>query len=316
MRILSLVTSAHARFYRQQLARLRARGHTVETVAVPGRSVEDGIQFEGRTPLTYARYYPRAVAASLRDYDVVHANYGLTGPPAVVQPFHPVVLTLWGSDVMGEYAWLSRLCSRLADATVVMSEPMADAVGRDCHVIPHGVDFETFRPLPRDTAREKVGWDPDAYHVLFPYGPSRQVKNYPRAEHIVELARPELDDRVELQTMTGLAHEEVPWYMNAADAMVLTSKREGSPNTVKEALACNCPVISVDVGDVKDRLDGATLSTAESDDELLADALVNALRSDEDANGREVVSEIRLEHQVDRIEALLRSVSRGEVVGS
>lgn len=310
MQILSLVSNGDSKFYRQQVAGLRARGHVVDTLAVPGRRRENGSDLETRSVTTYAAYYARAVAAQLGEYDLVHAHYGLTAPPAVVPPDHPVVLTLWGSDLMGEYGWLSRTCSRFADAVVVMSQEMADQLDGDCHVIPHGVDFDRFRPMPQAEARAELGWDRDAHHVLFPYGPSRQVKDFPRARRIVERARPEIDAPVELQTMTGVAHERVPRYMNAADALLLTSKREGSPNTVKEALACNCPVIATDVGDVAERLDGVAHSTAASDDAELADALVETLRAGERSDGREAISHLSRENQLDQIESVYRSVAR------
>lgn len=313
MRILSLVSNSDSKFYRQQVDGLRARGHTVETVAVPGRRAENGGELERRSVPVYLKYYLRAVAAKSGEYDLVHANYGLTAPPALAPPFHPVVLSLWGSDLMGEYGWLSRVCSRFSDAVVVMSEEMADHLGTECHVVPHGVDFDRFRPLPRTRARAELEWDPDAHHVLFPYAPSRDVKDFPRAKRIVERLRSRLDEPVELQTMSGVPHDRVPLYMNAADAALLTSKREGSPNTVKEALACNCPVIATDVGDVAERVDDVAHSTAASDDDVLASTLLAALRAGERSDGREAVRDLRLERQLDRIEGVYRSVSRREV---
>ena len=96
--------------------------------------------------------------------------------------------------------------------------------------------------------------------------------------------------------------------MNAADALILTSKREGSPNTVKEALACNLPVIATDVGDVSDRLDDVTYSTASSDNDVLVEALSDTLRASERSNGREVVADLGVENQITKIEAVYESV--------
>ncbi len=311
MRILSLVTSDHAKFYRQQVAGLRDRGHTVRTVSLSGTKVEDGIDKGGRSPAAYLRYYPRAVAAAAGEYDIVHANYGLTAPPAVVQPFQPVVLSLWGSDVMGKYGAVSEFCSRFADEVVVMSEEMDAELACDCHVIPHGIDLQRFKPQPQSKARDALGWDHDTRYVLFPYSPSRSVKNYPRAKRIVESARSGIDAPVEITTMSGEPHERVPLYMNAADALVLSSKREGSPNTVKEAMACNLPVISVAVGDVEAQLAGVSQSTASSDDDELAAALKTVLAAPERSNGREAVAYLALDRQLDRIESVYESVLPG-----
>ncbi len=311
MRILSLVTSDYAKFYKQQVAGLRERGHTVRTVSLSGTKVEDGVDTGSRSPTAYLRFYPRAVAAAAGEYDLVHANYGLTAPPAVVQPFQPTVLSLWGSDLMGSFGAMSSVCSRFADEVVVMSDEMKAELGRDCHVIPHGIDLDRFKPQPQSEARDALGWDHDKRYVLFPYGPSRAIKNFSRAEHIVEAARQQLDVPVELATMSGEPHERVPLYMNAADALILSSNREGSPNTVKEAMACNLPVISVAVGDVSEQLDGVSHSTVSTDNAELAAGLRSVLASPERSNGREAVAHLSLDFQLDRIESVYASVLRG-----
>ena len=307
VRILSLVTNDKARFYQQQVAGLRDRGHTVETLSVPGHRSVDDDTITNRPVSAYLRYYPRVVAAA-GEYDLVHANYGLTAPPAIAQPFHPVVLTLWGSDLMGTYGWLSDFCSRFAEAVVVMSEEMAETVSSECYVIPHGIDLELFRPIPQEIARSELGWDQNAHHVLFPYDPSRAVKDFPRAERLVERARNRFDEPIELQTVSGVDHAEMPTYMNAADALLLTSKREGLPNSVKESMACNLPVVATDVGGVAQLLRGVSRSGVYDSDDVLVGSLTDVLRAGERSNGREKVAPIGLENQLDRIEQVYESV--------
>lgn len=302
MRILSLVTNGHSVFYRQQRAGLRERGHEVETLAVPGYSKNGD-----RSWPTYARYYPRALAAAFDGYDLVHANYGLTAPPAVAQPTIPVVLTLWGSDLLGRYGMVSRCCARFADEVVVMSDEMAEQVDRPCHVIPHGIDMELFRPLSQSAARRELGWDEGVHQVLFPYDPSRPVKNFELAERVVELARERIDEPIELQTGGGIDHDRIPLYMNAADVMLLTSHREGSPNTVKEAMACDLPVVATAVGDLDEQLADVAHSTVASTDEGLAAALCEALEAGERSDGRSKIAEIGLQNQLDRIERVFES---------
>lgn len=308
VRILSLVTNNESRFYNQQIDGLRARGHTVDTLSVPGSRNLGGATKKNRPISAYLRYYPRVVAAASDGYDLVHANYGLTAPPAILQPFSPVVLTLWGSDLMGTYGWVSDFCSKFADAVVVMSEEMAEAVSSECYVIPHGIDLELFRPLPQAKARTALDWDRDAQHVLFPYDPSRTVKDFPRAERVVERARTELDSPIELQTVSGVDHTEMPQYMNAADSLLLTSKREGLPNSVKEAMACNLPVVATSVGGVPQLLRGVSHSAVHDADEDLVESLANILRAGERSNGRRMVAPIGLTNQLDRIEHVYESV--------
>jgi glycosyltransferase involved in cell wall biosynthesis len=165
---------------------------------------------------------------------------------------------------------------------------MADELTVDAHVIPHGVDRDRFRPIPTRAAREAVGWDDDAATVLFPYAPDRTVKNYPRAERVVDRARERLDEQVTLRTLGDAPYERMPLYVNAADAVLLTSDSEGSPNSVKEAMACNVPVVATDVGDVRSLLaDVEPSHVCRSDDELVA-GLVDVLRRGEPSNGRRV----------------------------
>ncbi len=311
VRVLNLVTNQDSRFFEQQVEQLAARGVEQTTLAVPGyREYDDG-ETSGRSVLDYARLYPGVLKASFGDYDLVHANYGLTAPHAVLQPNLPVVLSLWGTDLMGEYGWLSKLCARFADETVVMSPRMADALGQDCRVIPHGVDLDRFQPTAQSVARDALGWREGAHHVLFPYPPERGVKDHPRAERVVEATRQRLDVPVALHTVTGVPHAEMPVRMNAADALLVTSRREGSPNAVKEALACNLPIVSTAVGDVSARVDGVTQSHACSSDAELVDALTEVLTVDERSNGRAAAREVSVERTSDRLYEVYREVVDG-----
>ena len=305
MRVLTLATNGRSRFYRQQVAGLRDRGHAVDAMVV---SQPDDAA-ESRSVATYARYYARVLAAARRGYDVVHANYGLTAPPAVAQPFAPTVVSLWGSDLMGRYGAVSRTAARFADAVVVMSEEMASLVDLDCHVIPHGVDTDLFRSLPREFARSAVGWDPDRHHVLFPYPRDRAVKDFPRARRIVDAAGDAVERSVELHTISGVPHARMPVFYNAADALILTSRREGSPNAVKEALACDCPVVATDVGDVAERLDGVAHTAVGDDDDDLARRLAAILASGSRPDGHAAVAPLSIERQLDGIVDVYRSVA-------
>jgi len=308
MNVLNLVSNADARFFEQQTAALEARGVDCDVVTPPGdhRAREDVTE---RSPGDYLRFVPRTVRRSLDGYDLVHANYGLTAPMALAQVRLPVVLSLWGSDLMGQYGWLSKACARFCDAVIVMSDEMARKLDAPCHVIPHGVDTDRFAPESTERARDAVGWDPETRHVLFPYPPSDDVKDLPRAERLVERASERIDAPVELQVVYGVPHPKVATYMNAADAFLLTSKREGSPNAVKEAMSCNLPVVSTDVGDVRERLDGVSPATVSDSDEELVAGLADVLSDPRPSDGREAIREISLERMGERIEAVYESVT-------
>jgi glycosyltransferase involved in cell wall biosynthesis len=189
-----------------------------------------------------------------------------------------------------------------------MSQQMADELPVQCHVIPHGVDMQLFRPMPTAVAKEIVGWREDARHVLFPYPTGRPEKDFPRAKRIVSAAADRMDRDVVLQSLQGTPHEAVPLYMNAADSMLLTSEYEGSPNTVKEAMACNLPVVSTDVGDVGERLVDVEPSVVARTDEALVDGLVEVLDAGVPSNGRQAVEPLGLESMAERIRAVYESV--------
>jgi glycosyltransferase involved in cell wall biosynthesis len=308
MRVLNVVTNEDSRFFEQQVEGLESLGVEQTTVSVPGaREYADG-ETDGRGPVDYFRLLGSVLRRSFGDFDLVHANYGLTAPAAVLQPNLPVVVSLWGTDLMGKYGWVSKACAARADAVVVMSDEMAAELDRPCDVIPHGVDLDLFAPGPTGDARRELGWEADARQVLFPYPPARGVKNHDRAVRVVEAVSRRLDDAVRLQTVSGVPHDRMPTYMNAADALLVTSDREGSPNAVKEALACNLPVVSTDVGDVRERLDGVEPSAVRKTDDGLADALETVLAGGERSNGRAAAQEVGIEYTRDRLYSVYQRV--------
>ena len=288
-------------FFEQEIDVLERNGVSSTVLTPPGS--------EGRTPVAYLRYQWQVLRCALDgDFDLVHANYGLTGPIALAQPERPVVISLWGSEFHTMYRPVIEASAARADAVIVMSDEMADQFGRPCHVIPHGIDMEKFSPRPSDEAKAELGWDPGARHVLFPYDPSRSLKNYPLAESVAAAADEALDSRVELHAVYGVPHDRFPTYVNAADALLLTSDHEGSPNAVREALACNLPVVSLDVGDVRDVAGGArNCRVCESEADLVA-GLVEVLASGERSTARERIREYSLERMGRDIRAVYESV--------
>ena len=309
--VLSLVTTDQSRFYRQQVAILEEAGVSITTLSVPGKNV-DGKHVRSRSHLDYLRFFPTVLRETDDSYDLVHANFGLTAPMALAQRELPVVLSLWGTDVFGRYGWVGKLAARLADEVIVMSEGMAAELSVDAHVIPHGINLELFAPTDQRAAQREVGWDPDEKHVLFPYRRGRKVKNFPLAERVVAAVADRLDEPVRLEQVYGVPHAEVPTYMNAADALLLPSKWEGSPNSVKEAMACNLPVVVTDVGDVRERLAGVHPSAVcQSESELVAE-LAAVLEQDRRSNGRQAAAEVGLDEMGRKILEVYDAALSGE----
>lgn len=302
MRVLTLTTYDEAPFLTQQIEALSERGVRSTVVSVPG----DPTGTDGRSPTDYLRFLRTVRREAGPTYDLIHAHYGLLAPIALAQRQLPVVLSLWGSDVHGSVAPISQLGARFCDEVIVMSDAMAEAMNVECHVIPDGIDLDLFAPGDRAAAREAVGWSADGYDVLFPYSPDRTVKNYPRAERLVDAVDDAFERPVRLRTVSGVAHETVPTYMNAADALLLPSRSEGSPNVVKEAMACGLPVVATPVGDVPARLADVEPSVVAETDAELRRGLAAVLRSGRRSNGRDAVANLGLQHTTDAIYGVYR----------
>lgn len=255
-------------FVMQQVEQLRLWKHSV-----------DVLHFQGyRSKLAYLKAAIEVRKRTRRvKYDIVHAHYGLTGIAAVFRSNTPLVITLHGSDVLiGRLQpMLSRLACRFADATVAVSRQIAAKVPGE--VIPCGVDLNVFLPKKRADARKRLGLAIDKKYVLFPFSPGRTVKRFDLAAAAVNrLVAHGLN--VELLTVSQVPNGEMPWYYGAADAMILCSDSEGSPTSVKEALACNLPVVSTDVGDVREIGEGiAGFQICARTAESLADGLETVL---------------------------------------
>ena len=194
--------------------------------------------------------------------DVVHAHYSVCGHVAamarvLLQRKPKLVVSILGSFPTHSKKWrLVRFCIRhIWDKTIVKSQRTARQLGEDVSIIPNGVNLDMFCPQDHLDARACVGFDADKRYVIWCSHPDRIEKNYALAQAAVELVKKE-QDNVELLPIYNKTPQEVVQYMNAADCLLLTSVQEGSPNVIKEAMACNCPIVSTDVGDVRERLTG------------------------------------------------------------
>jgi glycosyltransferase involved in cell wall biosynthesis len=253
--------------------------------------------------------------------DLLHVTYGGVTAAAVTRAAvgRPVVVSFCGTDLLGSTAEpplrraviragvvASRFAAVRAAGIVVKSSVLRDALPRSVPrdrvwTIPSGVDFDRFRPLDRDAARARLGWDVSRRHALFPADRARAEKRFPLAEAAVEELRRRGGD-VALHALAGVPHDEVPTWINAADAVLLTSTHEGSPNAVKEALACDVPVVSVDVGDVRSLLegiDGCVVAPAEP--AALADGLAAVLSGPGRVEARERHRGLSLERTAERL---------------
>lgn len=240
-------------------------------------------------------------------YDLIHAQFGQSGLMALPKRI-PYVVTLRGSDILGTVSdrsgkytaagkinqRISRMVAAKADAVILVSEHMQANLPRleSCNIIPSGIDFDLFRIMPRDQARRKLGLPLDERLVLFVGNPKQARKRHQLATAAVDLLNRRLP--VRLVVGWGVPHTDIPVYMAACDALIFTSMQEGSPNAVKEALACNLPVVSVAVGDVEQRIggvEGCELCRDESP-EAIASVLERVLLRGKRVEGRRSVDHL------------------------
>ena len=219
--------------------------------------VVDYFGIQGKGLLGYLRNYS-TLRRRIKQYqpDIVHAHYGLSGLFANLQRKIPVVTTYHGSDINDKKVVLfSRFAMDLSAWNIFVSRRICEIAQpkRKYSICPCGIDLTDLQLTGRAEARMKLGLSKEKAYVLFSGAFDNTVKNYSLAKASVEELH---DDGVELVELKGYSREEVILLMCAVDALLMTSFSEGSPQVIKEALACGCPIVSVDVGDVKERTEG------------------------------------------------------------
>jgi glycosyltransferase involved in cell wall biosynthesis len=284
---------AFGTFVGDEVAALRELGLQVDVLFINGKS----------SRWNYLWGLPRLWGRLLKQrYDILHAHYSLTGLIARGQWCVPLVVTFHGAEVVvGWPARVSRWLRDRVDGIVVTSHRvLVDLGAAGAEVIAPGVDLLRFQPDDRTQARLKLSLPPTQPLVLF-VGRSDWDKRVDEMQQTVRLlhsSRPE----AELIVLSGQPHGVVPDYMNACDALLLISTYEGSPMVVKEALACNLPVVASDVGDVAEligSIPGCALCDGSPED--AARQLDRVLGMGRLERGREAVAHLSLEQSARRV---------------
>ena len=301
-------------FVEQQVQGLRRLGMNVGVVLF------DRVQKKLGAYLGMSKKLKDSVAAF--NPDIVHVMYGGVMAEVVTRVVKdkPVVVSFCGTDLLaGSYFhWprrlvvkygvvASHLAAKRAKGIIVKSRNLESALPGGINpskirLIPNGVDLNRFQPRDREASQRTLEWDHQTFHILITAYPGHLRKRFDLAQAAVEKLKCE-GISAELHQLRGVPHEEVPLWLNASDALLLTSIHEGSPNIVKEALACNRPVVSVDVGDVRERLNGIEgCYVADPNSGNLADKLHLVFNGPRWVNGRSHMQSFSLEQVAHRLQ--------------
>jgi glycosyltransferase involved in cell wall biosynthesis len=278
-------------FVRDQVESLKRLGADVEVFAFPPGS-----------PAAYLAA-ARQLRRSQETYDIVHAHFGLTAWPALAARARRRVVTLHGTDVTNPR---SRAITRSAlpryDLVAAVSEELAARVPGDVAVLPCGVATERFREVGRAHARGQLGLDAEGPYILFPADPQRPEKRYDRALAVA--------GDVPLLALRGVDPSEVPLWVNAANAVLVPSEREGFGLAVLEALACDVPVLATPVGIAPKALQGidGTYCDAFEEDRWCTALAPHLTATDPRIEGRARAEEYSADRMAERVLDAWRSL--------
>lgn len=288
-------------FVAGQVRSLRALGMDIDVLFINGRANKLNY-FKGVFRFWWQIFRHR--------YDLIHAHYVYCGWIARLQRKLPIVVSFHGSEqLIPREFWLCKHLEPIVDACTVTS--LVHKAQIECktgRVVPCGVDLEFFKPAPKDVARCELGWDQDKKVMLF-VGADRPEKRLDVIRGSFEILKQRRNDVI-LMLVHAARHEDIPTYLNAADVLVLASDSEGSPMVIKEAMACNLPIVSTNVGDVAEVISGTEgCNICEQTPEDMADKVELALDHGKRTNGRERIQHLGSEPIAKRLIAIYEEVS-------
>ena len=272
-----------APFIVEQVEALKHVGCEVDYFGVVGKGIKGYLNAFGELRNKIKLFRP----------DMIHAHYGLSGLFANLQRSVPVVTTYHGSDInLPKVLRLSKIAIKLSAWNIFVSQKNVEIARpkKNYILLPCGVNLPNYVEEDICALKKKLNWNPNKKYILFAGAFDNRVKNAKLAQDSVSLIK-----NAELIELKGYTREQVTALFYAVDVFLMTSFTEGSPQVVKEAMACGCPIVSVDVGDVAERIEGLEgYYIAERTPQDIASKLQQALSLKTRTKGRERIIELGL----------------------
>ena len=232
--------------------------------------------------------------------DLIHAHYGLSGALAVLQSNIPVVITFHDGETHSKGVnFISSLASMRAVFNIYVAQHIYDQCifkrKSNYTILPCGVDSKNIIITEKLTAANEMGLPTDKKYILFGGAFSDLRKNYPLLKESIALLN---RNDINVIEMRGLNRAQITKLMCGCDVFALPTKREGSPQALKEAMACNCPIIATDVADIKyimGEIDGTYITSFDPKD--VADKITQALEFGKRTNGRQRIIDLGLDDE-------------------
>ncbi len=267
---------------------------------------------------------------SENNIDLVHQFWGGPGAWATSSFMkQPYLLSLLGSDLFGAYtssgkksakgrmlSFFSKMAANRSTRVVVMSQKMKEALPKTVQskavIIPEGIRTDQFFEMEKAACRGRLGWNLNVSYILF-FDNGNRVKNAVLAHEVFDRVKHHIPGAV-LFVAQGIPHKELIYYYNAADLLLMTSLHEGSNNSLKEALACNCPIVSTNVGDAAERLKGVEPSAVVDgfDAITIANEVVSIIQKEKRSNGAMFAHNVSTESIGSQLAELYRQVLHAE----
>ena len=286
-------------FVHEQGEALRARGIEIEYYAVVGKGVWGYLR--------NVRPLRRKIKAC--QPDIVHAHYGLSGLVAALSTRLPVVITCHNGETLTSRGnFFSSIALRYARHTICVAQHIYDKLfvhPKDYTILPCGIDLENLPIVSKAKAQAEMGLPKDKINILFGGAFANERKNAPLAREAIKRLEDErirgleirgLEEKeINLIEMRGYNRHQVAMLLCGCDMMLLPTKSEGSPQVVKEAMACNCPVVATDVADIAHLLHGVKNSYVTTFDPAdIADKIERVIKSGERSDGLYRIQALRL----------------------